>query len=212
MLREIVNVDDLTRRTWTQHDKYSITTFADGDPNENPWVAGKPQIEKMEVLAYDPAWALRYQYEHDRIQQALGDKALSIVHVGSTAVPELPAKPVIDIDVLVADPADEDSYVPALTQLGYQLTIREPSWYQHRMLRHESPRVNLHIFAPGCPEHIRHVLFRDWLCNHEADRKRYAASKFNAAGGTNNALDYNRSKHAVVHAIYQDMFAAHGLL
>ena len=55
MLGKAVNVDDLTRRIWTQNDKLAITTFVDGDPTENPWVAGKPQVEKMEVVAYDPA-------------------------------------------------------------------------------------------------------------------------------------------------------------
>lgn len=206
-----MNEDDVTRSMWTQDEKQAITTFAEGDPTENPWVVGKPRIEQMDVLPYDPLWAVRYQHEHDRIQQALGATALSIVHVGSTAVPGLPAKPVIDIDLIVASPSDEASYVPALEKLGYTLTVREPSWYQHRMLRHDAPRVNLHVFAPGCAEHIRHLLFRDWLCQHEADRLRYAASKFNAAGVTNNAQDYNRSKHEVVQAIYKDLFSAHGL-
>ena len=211
MLGKTVNADAMTRHSWTQDEKQAITTFAEGDPTENPWVAGKHRIEQMDVVPYDSLWAVRYQYEHERIQHALGATALSIVHVGSTAVPDLPAKPVIDIDLIVTDPTDEASYVPALEKLGYTLTVREPSWYQHRMLRHETPRVNLHVFAAGCAEHIRHLLFRDWLCNHEADRLRYAASKLSAAEATNNAQDYSRSKHEVVQAIYQVLFTAYGL-
>lgn len=196
---------------WTHSEKIAITTFLEGDPQENPWVAGMPRVEQMAVVAYDPAWAVRYQRARESIQRALGAQVVSIAHVGSTAVPELAAKPVIDIDLIVADPADEASYVPALEQLGYHLTVREPSWYQHRMLRHDEPRVNLHVFAPNCPEHIRHLLFRDWLCAHEAYRVRYAAAKLSAADATCNAQDYNRAKHEVVQAIYRDVFSAHGL-
>ncbi|NHW59438.1 GrpB family protein, partial [Escherichia coli] len=91
------------------------------------------------------------------ITQKLKDKCLAIEHIGSTAVPGLDAKPIIDIDLIVADPADEPRYIPWLNQLGYELTVREPSWYQHRMLKLETPKVNLHIFAPNCPEHLRHI-------------------------------------------------------
>ena len=85
-----------------------ITTFEDGDPNENPWVAGEPKAEVIEVQAYDPSWPVLYQRLSQEILHALGSKALAIAHVGSTAVLGLPAKPVIDIDVLVADPEQED--------------------------------------------------------------------------------------------------------
>ena len=63
----------------------------------------------------------------------------------------------------VADPTREDLYVPALEALGYELRVREPSWHQHRCLQLASPRVNLHVFGPDCPEAIRHRMFRDWL-------------------------------------------------
>ena len=53
--------------------------------------------------------------------------------------------------------------MPALEALGYELRVREPSWHQHRCLQLASPRVNLHVFGPDCPEAIRHRMFRDWL-------------------------------------------------
>lgn len=189
-----------------------ITTFEDGDPNENPWVAGQPKEELIEVQAYDANWPVLYQRLSQDILGALGNKALTIAHVGSTAVVGLPAKPVIDIDVLVADPEQEEDYVPALEALGYALSIRERSWYQHRMLRQEEPRVNLHVFGPDCPEHIRHILFRDWLGTHPEDLQRYADAKTQAKEGVNNVRDYNQRKQAVVRDIYRKIFESQGLL
>jgi GrpB-like predicted nucleotidyltransferase (UPF0157 family) len=117
---------------------------------------------------------------------------------------------VIDIDLIVGDPNREEDYVPPLSALGYVLTVRELSWYRHRMLRHDVPRVNLHVFGPDCPEHIRHVLFRDWLCDHPEDRERYADIKSRARIGVDNVQDYNRNKQAVVRTIYQRIFEHHG--
>ncbi|MCX5465391.1 MULTISPECIES: GrpB family protein [Alcaligenes] len=189
-----------------------ITTFEDGDPAENPWVAGQPKAELIEVQAYDANWPVLYQRLSQEILEALGNKALTIAHVGSTAVIGLPAKPVIDIDVLVADPQQEDDYVPALEALGYELSIRERSWYQHRMLRQEDPRVNLHVFGPDCPEHIRHILFRDWLSTHPEDLQRYAQAKMQAKEGADSVRDYNQRKQAVVRDIYRKIFESQGLL
>lgn len=195
--------------TWALN---KITIFEDGDPNETPWVTGEPKAEVIEVQAYDASWPVLYQRLSQEILHALGNKALAIAHVGSTAVLGLPAKPVIDIDVLVADPEQEESYVPALNALGYELSIRERSWYQHRMLRQEQPRVNLHVFGPDCPEHIRHILFRDWLSTHPDDLQRYAQAKMQAKEGVDNVRDYNQRKQAVVRGIYQKIFQSQGLL
>ncbi|MBH1432603.1 GrpB family protein [Stenotrophomonas maltophilia] len=191
-------------------DPGAITTFADGDPDENPWVLGAPQPEVLQVVAWSPLWSDQFENERARLQAALGGLVLGIEHVGSTAVPGLPAKPVLDIDLLLAAPADEAAYVPRLQALGYVLTVREPSWYQHRMLRLDEPRVNLHVFAPDCAEHIRHRLFRDWLRSHEDDRLRYAQAKQAALQGNDNAQAYNRSKQDVVRSIYSRLFAARG--
>lgn len=189
-----------------------ITIFEDGDPNENPWVTGEPKAEAIEVQAYDASWPVLYQRLSQEILHALGNKALAIAHVGSTAVLGLPAKPVIDIDVLVTGPEQEENYVPALNTLGYELSIRERSWYQHRMLRQERPRVNLHVFGPDCPEHIRHILFRDWLSTHPDDLQCYAQAKMQAKEGADNVRDYNQRKQAVVRGIYQKIFQSQGLL
>ncbi|WP_394065514.1 GrpB family protein [Alcaligenes sp. WGS1538] len=188
-----------------------ITYFEAGDPDENPWVVDKPTREDIAIEPYDPVWAQRFETLKTQIGAVLGEAALAIEHVGSTAVPGLAAKPVIDIDLIVADPEQEESYVPALAELGYVLTIRERSWYGHRMLRHHAPRVNLHVFGPECPEHVRHLLFRDWLRGHEQDREAYAQAKLQARVGAGTVLDYNQNKQAVIRRIYAALFEFHGL-
>ncbi|MBD2786038.1 GrpB family protein [Xenorhabdus sp. DI] len=184
-----------------------IMSFCEGDPNENPWVNGiKRTPEPIIIVPYDTQWGNIYNEEKNKIQKQLQEKIISIVHIGSTAVPGLPAKPIIDIDLIVADPSQEIDYIPALEKLGYALRIREPSWYQHRMLRLDSPRVNLHIFGEHCPEYIRHLLFRNWLRNHENDRQRYEIAKLAAIEGAVHVMDYNNNKNQVIKGIYEKIF------
>lgn len=187
-----------------------VMTFEERDPNENPWVAGKPKITSISIEPYSPDWKKVFQNQKAKIKDALGNTALTIEHIGSTAVPELHAKPIIDIDLIVKNPNQEESYIPMLKKIGYELIIREPSWYQHRMLRLKNPCVNLHIFAPNCAEHIRHCLFRDWLCEHEDDRQLYTNAKLAARHSVTTTQDYNQNKQSTVRAIYQKIFASLG--
>jgi GrpB-like predicted nucleotidyltransferase (UPF0157 family) len=189
-----------------------ITRHHDPDPDENPWVLGPPSPETVSIVAYDPQWPRRFQTLAARIRHALGETALGIEHVGSTSVEGLAAKDVIDIDLTVADPRDEEAYVPALAGLGYVLTVREPSWHEHRCLRLADPRVNLHVFGPDCPETIRHRIFRDWLRTHPEDRQHYQDAKLAAIPGGGNVMDYNARKQQVIRDIYDRAFRAAGLL
>lgn len=125
----------------------------------------------------DPSWPEQYAEQAAAIRAALGDRALLLEHTGSTSVPGLPAKPILDILLLVADPTDEASYVPDLEAAGFLLHLREPGWHQHRLLRGTDPDVNLHVFAVGCPEAERLLLFRDRLRSHPEERDRYARAK-----------------------------------
>jgi shikimate-5-dehydrogenase len=143
-----------------------------------------PYAVAIVIEDYNPAWPTWYAAEEKQILSALGLTALRVEHTGSTSVPGLPAKPIIDILLLVPDPADEDSYVPALENAGYELRVREPDWYNHRLLRRRTETgaphdVNLHVFAPtsGKVEIDRMLLFRDWLRQNPADRALYAAVK-----------------------------------
>src|SRR4051812_17748775 len=122
------------------------------------------------LVEHDPRWPELYAREAARIRAALGLKARRIEHLGSTSVPGLIAKPLIDIVPAVDDSADEAAYVPALEAAGYALRICEPDWHQHRMLNGPDTDVNLHVFSVGSPEIVRMTRFRDRLRADRADR------------------------------------------
>jgi GrpB-like predicted nucleotidyltransferase (UPF0157 family) len=126
---------------------------------------------------YDPAWAARFAAESDRIRAALGDRAVLVEHVGSTSVPGMAAKPIVDIVLAVADPAAEADYVPALEAVGYRVHLREPDWHEHRLLKPADDGVNLHVLRVGSPEIERMVRFRDRLRASPEDFALYLAAK-----------------------------------
>jgi GrpB-like predicted nucleotidyltransferase (UPF0157 family) len=140
-------------------------------------VIGPIETTPIVIADYDPAWPLRFDQEARRIRRALGGRARQVEHIGSTAVPGLCAKPIIDILLVVDDSADEASYLPALEAAGYVLRVREPDFHEHRMLRTPEKDVHVHVFSPGAPEIRRYLLFRDRLRRDEADRRSYAQTK-----------------------------------
>jgi GrpB-like predicted nucleotidyltransferase (UPF0157 family) len=161
-----------------------------------------PTYREVVLVEYDPRWPVLFEQAAEQIRRALGDATLEIHHVGSTSVPGLMAKPLIDIDLVVADTTDEEAYVPKLEAAGYVLRVREPDWFEHRMLRGSEPRVNLHVFPPECSEVVRMLLFRDWLRMNEADRQLYARTKRElAAQEWKYVQNYADAKTAVVEDI-----------
>jgi GrpB-like predicted nucleotidyltransferase (UPF0157 family) len=171
---------------------------------------------EIRLEEYDAEWALLYASIAAQIKSALGERVIELHHVGSTSVPGLSAKPIIDIDLVVADSANEASYVPDLLQAGFVHAIREPWWHEHRLVVLNQPRSHVHIFSPDCPEVIRHMMFRDWLRDHPNEREVYEHAKRDAAATTNSlhgsGMDYNRNKQRAVRDIYDRMFRAHRLL
>src|SRR6185312_16823190 len=162
----------------------------------------QPHNGAVLIVDYDPEWPRQFAVEAARIRAALGERALLLEHVGSTSVPGLAAKPILDILLAVADSADESSYVPDLERAGYVLRTREPEWFQHRVLKGVEPAVNLHVFSPGCPETERMLLMRDWLRTHEDDRALYETTKRELAQRTwKYVQNYADAKTAVVEAI-----------
>jgi GrpB-like predicted nucleotidyltransferase (UPF0157 family) len=195
-----------------------IVSFSDSPPppGADPWVPGAVPAAGIDLADPDPAWPRQYDNLAGRIREALGWRVLQLEHVGSTSVPGLAAKPVIDIDLAVADPGREQDYLPALEAIGFQLVIREPWWYSHRALRADEPACNLHVFGFDSPELIRHRIFRDWLRGNPAERDRYAAVKRQAASQANargeHVMQYNARKEQVIREIYHRAFVAAGLL
>lgn len=163
-------------------------------------VGVRPRLDGPVHLADpDPRWARAAAGLVDGVRDALGERARLVEHVGSTSVPGLPAKPVLDVVVAVADSADEQTYVPALDAIGYRLRIREPEWHEHRVLKRVDPAVNLHVFSLGSDEIDRMVSFRDHLRHDARDRELYAATKAELAARTwAHVQDYADAKSDVV--------------
>jgi GrpB-like predicted nucleotidyltransferase (UPF0157 family) len=161
-----------------------------------------PHAAAIHLAEYDPHWPDLFDREERRIRAALGERALQVEHVGSTSVPGLAAKPLIDIVLVVADSSDEDAYVPPLEAAGYTLRIREPEWFEHRVLKGPATNVNVHTLSDGCTEVERMLAFRDWLRTHDDDRERYESAKRELAGREwKYVQNYADAKSAVVEEI-----------
>lgn len=137
-------------------------------------LGGRERV-RITITDADPAWAVRFAHERDRIAAALGEAvAVRIEHIGSTAVPGLAAKPIVDILVTVGDPDDDATFRPALERAGYELRVREP---RHRMFRTPQRDVHVHVWADDDPEVDRYLLLRDWLRQSPEDRATYEQLK-----------------------------------
>ena len=161
-----------------------------------------PHDAPITLVEYDPRWPALFDREAARIRAVLGAAAVRVEHVGSTSVPGLAAKPIIDMLLAVPDSADEPAYVPALEDAGYVLSIREPDWFEHRLFKDPDTSINLHVFSVGAAEIDQMLMFRDWLRADEADRDAYLRIKRDLAKRTwRHVQHYADSKSAVVQQI-----------
>ncbi len=165
---------------------------------------GAPQIlnSTIDLTPYDPNWVLLFDRLAQQIRDVLSDHILLLEHVGSTSVPGLSAKPIIDMVLAVADSSDEEAYVKPLEAIGCTLRIREPDWYQHRLLSPSEIKGNLHVFSAECEEIQRMLMFRDWLRTHPDDRLLYEQTKRELAARTwKYVQNYADAKSAVIQEI-----------
>jgi GrpB-like predicted nucleotidyltransferase (UPF0157 family) len=170
-----------------------------------------PHNAPIVLVEYDPRWPKLFAREACRIRTALDSQAIRVEHVGSTSVPGLAAKPIIDIMLVVPHSADEAAYVPALEAAGYVLRIREPDWFEHRLFKGPDTDINLHVFSAdaGAAEINRMLLFRDWLRSHDADRDAYLAVKRSLAQRTwRHMQHYADAKSDIVRQILDRAAAA----
>jgi GrpB-like predicted nucleotidyltransferase (UPF0157 family) len=160
---------------------------------------------------YSPAWPQRFLEIDRELRDALGSEALQIEHVGSTSVPGLSAKPIIDVLLVVSKSSVEESYVPRLEGCGFSLRIREPDWYEHRLLKPTEADANIHVFSTGCREIIRLLTFRDWLRINESDRAMYQNTKKKLAARTwKYTQNYADAKTEIIEEILTRALAAYG--
>ncbi|KXL43299.1 hypothetical protein M433DRAFT_70540 [Acidomyces richmondensis BFW] len=170
---------------------------------------------KIAIVEPNPEWPQRFSDTKARIEAVLGSTAVAILHAGSTSVPGLPAKDIIDIDLVVKDIKDENSYVESLERLGFRFLFREPGWHEHRFFVDEGDRpgaypINLHVFGPDCPAVEKHRIFREWLLKSPDDRQLYAKVKRECAAASEAAgesmQEYNLRKENTVREILNKAF------
>ena len=172
------------------------------DPSRQFELIGGQEKREIRIVDSDPAWPHIYERHATTLRCALGSVALQIEHIGSTSVPGLAAKAIIDILLVVPDSGDENSYLAAMQHAGYQLRVREPGFYEHRMFRTPQRDVHIHVFSTGCIEIERYLLFRNRLRSNTADRLRYEAAKRDLASREWDCMnDYADAKSDVVEQI-----------
>lgn len=169
----------------------------DEDDHDGVLIGGR-EDRVIEIVDYRAQWAERFEQEKGRIESAVGSAARRLEHVGSTAVPGLAAKPVVDVMVTVDEPEDESSYLPALEQAGFILRVREPG---HRMFRTPERDVHVHVWRAGSDDEQRHVVFRDRLRSSAEDRAEYEQKKRNLATQFRDMNDYADAKSEVIERI-----------
>jgi GrpB-like predicted nucleotidyltransferase (UPF0157 family) len=174
--------------------------MADASPESR--LIGGVEKRTINIVDYDTDWPKKFERHTRIIADALGVVALRIEHIGSTSVPGLAAKPIIDILVVVADSADESAYRAQLEAGGYVLRVREPDWNEHRMFRTPEKDVHVHVYSVGCPEIERNLTFRDRLRKNSGDRSRYETTKRELATREWPSMNaYADAKTAVIESI-----------
>ncbi|KEY67826.1 hypothetical protein S7711_04964 [Stachybotrys chartarum IBT 7711] len=193
------------------------------DPEKLERVSYRKVNPPLTIVEPDPTWPAQFELLKARILAALGSgTALFVHHVGSTSVPGLPAKAIVDVDLGVADIADEASYAPQLEAAGFQFLAREPLWWNHRFFCWDGDRerglcpAHLHVWPPDSPEVVRHGIMKEWLATHPDERELYARVKREAADRSSKEgetmMQYNLRKEQVIREILERAFRHKGYL
>ncbi|MEM6319674.1 MAG: GrpB family protein [Bacteroidota bacterium] len=165
-------------------------------------VIGGSEKRDIQIVEYDKRWVAKFQKHAKIIKDALGNVALEVEHIGSTAVPNLAAKPIIDMLLEVSDSGDESKYLKELQTAGYQLRVREPDFREHRMFRTTQKDVHIHVLSKGSSEIDRYLAFRNRLKLNETDRKAYETIKRKlAASGWEDMNEYANAKTQIIERI-----------
>jgi len=162
-------------------------------------LVGGSEKRELKLVAYDERWPVIFLSHLRRLRKALGTTVVEVEHIGSTSVPGLAAKPIIDILVTVGDITAEEDYLAPLLSVGYELRAREPG---HRLVRTSARDVHIHILQSGDPAIDRYLLFRNRLRADADDRSLYEATKSALlSDGFDDMNAYAEAKTDVIEAI-----------
>jgi GrpB-like predicted nucleotidyltransferase (UPF0157 family) len=155
-------------------DRVTKTTKPRRPDVDDTYFVGGVEKRHLEVVAYNSEWPDIFAEHQKRLEHALGSVDAQIEHIGSTSVPGLAAKPIIDLVVAVDDITAEEDYHDAVLAAGYLLRVREPG---HRLVRTPNRDVHVHIYEKGDQAITNYLLFRDRLRLDSDDRALYARTK-----------------------------------
>lgn len=157
--------------------------------------SGRAASDPIEVVRYDERWPASFAEWRERLRRALGAAAVRIEHIGSTAVPGLAAKPVVDVQIGIRDLEDESTYVGAIEALGVALRFREPGHRYFRPAGSLLRSVQIHVYQVGSAQEHEHLLFRDYLCAHPEASDSYGRLKLDVARRhREDRIAYNEAK------------------
>ncbi len=165
--------------------------------------ASSDRTRKIEVVEYDPMWPDAFELEATKVKEALGKNCIEIYHIGSTSVPGLSAKPIIDMLCVVRDIQEVDHAVEAMESLGYEAKGESGMAFRRFFQKGKDVRTHhIHVYQQGDPEIDRYLKFRDWMRSHPTDAKNYAQLKVElAAKFPNDILSYCNGKDLFVAGI-----------
>ena len=159
-------------------------------------------IDAIELAESDPGWAAAFAEECARVGAALGEAVVTIHHIGSTAVPGLLAKPVIDIAIEAASLEAIDAAIPAMTAIGYAAKGENGIAGRRYFVKRNAAGArshHVHVFETGAQQVVRHIVFRDHLIAHPEIAAEYAALKRAiVAGGAARRSDYVAAKEVYI--------------
>ncbi len=136
----------------------------------------------MKVVPYDPRWPEMFRAESIKIEQALGSNCRAIHHIGSTAIPGLSAKPIIDILPVVKDIVEVDAATKAMESLGYEAKGENGMAFRRFFQKGKEVRTHhVHVYEKEDPEIDRYLKFRDWMCSNKEAFQAYGALKLELA-------------------------------
>lgn len=134
--------------------------------------------DPIQIVPYDPRWAIEFARLRDHLLEAIGDLALAVEHVGSTAVPGLPAKPILDIDVVLGSAEHVPEAIARLAEIGYRhvgdLGIKGREAFDRAT---DTSAHHLYVVVQGSEPWRNHIQFRDYLREHPASAEAYARLK-----------------------------------
>jgi len=174
-------------------------------PGTCVWKRRKCDLRRVNIVNYDPQWPLLFQEEKRTVFEAIGNKVLAVEHIGSTAVPGLGAKPIIDMMAGVRGAADADQCIPLLRGIGYTSFTPEPRDPDHYYCCGKGPHsigYHLHIFRFKSHRWQKHLLFRDYLRAHpEIAQQYYELKKELAAQYRSDRAGYTEAKTSFIESV-----------